>query len=116
MSSAIITAVLLSVMLLIIGSFLFSAWLAHRRHMRVLKEQAGDLGTTTGRMMVVVQLLDGSVVGVESPALAEVTNKLPAVVPSAHLSQSWYNRRRTLVSVGMLVMLLIGVLIQTGAA
>lgn len=116
MSSAIITAVLLSVMLLIIGSFVFSAWLARRRHMRVLKEQTEDLGTTTGRMMVVVQLLDGSVAAVESPALAEITNKLPAVVPSAHLPQSWYNRRRTLVSVGMLIMLLIGVLIQTGAA
>jgi hypothetical protein len=116
MSSAIVTAVLLTVMLLIVGSFVFSAWLAHRRHMRELKEQQEDLGTTTGRMMVVVQLLDGSVVGVENPLPAEVTNKLQAVVPSAHLPHSWYNRRRTVVSLGLLIMLVIGVLIQTGVA
>lgn len=116
MSSAIVTAVLLTVMLLIVGSFVFSAWLAHRRHMRELKEQQEDLGTTTGRMMMVVQLLDGSVVGVENPLPAEVTNKLQAVVPSAHLPHSWYNRRRTVVSLGLLIMLVIGVLIQTGVA
>jgi hypothetical protein len=103
-------------MLLIVGSFVFSAWLAHRRHMRELKEQQEDLGTTTGRMMMVVQLLDGSVVGVENPLPAEVTNKLQAVVPSAHLPHSWYNRRRTVVSLGLLIMLVIGVLIQTGVA
>lgn len=116
MSSAIVTAVLLTVMLLIVGSFVFSAWLAHRRHMRELKEQQGDLATTTGRMMMVVQLLDGSVVGVENPLPIEVTGKLPAVVPSAHLPHSWYNRQRTVVSLGLLIMLLIGVLIQTGVA
>jgi hypothetical protein len=116
MSSAIVTAVLLTVMLLIVGSLVFSAWLAHRRHMRELKEQQGDLGTTTGRMMVVVQLLDGSVVGVENQLPAEVTNKLQAVVPSAHLPHSWYNRRRTVVSLGLLIMLVIGVFIQTGVA
>ena len=116
MSSAIVTAVLLTVMLLIVGSFVFSAWLAHRRHMRELKEQQEDLGTTTGRMMMVVQLLDGSVVGVENPLPAEVTNKLQAVVPSAHLPHSWYNRRRTVVSLGLLIMLVIGVFIQTGVA
>src|SRR5581483_12341776 len=116
MSSAIVTAVLLTVMLLIIGSFVVSAWLANRRHMRELQEQQEDLRTTTGRMMMVVQLLDGSVVGIENPLPVEVTGKLSAVVPSAHLPQSWYNRRRTVVSIGLLVMLLIGVAIQTGAA
>lgn len=116
MSPAIITAVLLTVMLLTVSSFVFSAWLAHRKHMRELKEQQADLGTTTGRMMVVVQLLDGSMVGVENPLPAQVTNKLQAVVPSAHLSHSWYNRQRTVVSLGLLVMLLIGVSIQTGVA
>jgi hypothetical protein len=104
------------VMLLVIGSFVFSAWVAHRRHMRALGGQQEDLGTSTGRMMVVVQLLDGSVVGVENPLPVQVTGKLSAIVPSAHLSHSWYNRRRTVVSLGLLIMLLIGVLIQTGVA
>ncbi len=116
MSSAIITAVLLTVMLLIVGSFVFSAWLARRKHMRELEGQQDDLGTTTGRMMVVVQLSDGSMVGVENPLPVQITNRLPAVVPSAHLSHGWYNRRRTIVSLGLLVMVLIGVTIQTGVA
>lgn len=116
MSPAIVTAVLLMVMLLIIGSFVFSAWLAHRHHIRELKDQQDDLRTSTGPLMVVVQLLDGSVMGVENPLPAEVTGKLPVVVPSAHLPRSWYNRQRTVVSLGLLTMLLIGVLVQTGAA
>lgn len=113
MSPAIVTAVLLAVMLLIIGSFVFSAWVAQRRHMHGLRGQQPDRDAT-GRMMVVVQLLDGSVIGVENPV--QVTGQLPAIVPSAHLSQSWYNRRRSVVSLGLLTMLLIGVLIQTGVA
>lgn len=116
MSSAIVTAVLMALMLLIVGSFVFSAWLARRRHMRNLTQQEAEAGPTTGRMMVMVQLMDGSVIGLENQIPVNVTNKLPAVVPSAHLSHSWYNQRRTIVSLGLLLMLLIGVLIQTGAA
>jgi hypothetical protein len=116
MSSAIITALLLAVMFLVIGSFVFSAWLARRRHMRQLKERQDDLGTTTGRMMMVVQLQDGSMVGLNNSMPVEITNKLPVVVPSAHLSSGWYTRRRMIVSLGLLVMLLLGVMVQTGAA
>lgn len=65
MPSAIVTAVLFVLVFLIVGSFIFSAWLARRRHMRELSEQPDDTRTTTGRMMVVVQLLDGSVIGVK---------------------------------------------------
>lgn len=116
MSPAIVTAILLSVTLLIIGSFLLSAWLAHRRHMREIKAQQAELETTTGKMMVVVQLFDGTMVGVENSIQLNATNKLPAMVPSAHLPQSWYNRRRTIVSAGLLFMMALGLLIQTGAA
>ena len=117
MSPAIITGALLTLMLLIIGSFVLSAWIAHRQHMRELKkEPKEELETTTSRMMVVVQLMDGSVVGVENPLPAAVTKKLSTVVPSAHLPQSWYNRRRTLVSAGLILMVLIGLLIETGGA
>lgn len=117
MSSAIVTAILLTTVILIIGSFVFSAWLAHRRHMTKLKKELrNDLSATTGRMMVVVQLLDGSVVGVENKLPVEMSKKLPVVVPSAHLTQRWYNRRRTMVSLGFLLMLLLGLFIETGAA
>ncbi len=116
MPSAIVTTVLVALMLLIVGSFVFSAWLARRRHMRTLEVRKAEEGSTTGRMMVMVQLMDGSVVGLENQLPANITNKLPQVVPSAHLSHAWYNQQRTLVSLGLLVMMLIGVLIQTGAA
>lgn len=116
MSSAIITAVLVTLMLLTVGSFVFSAWLARRRHLRHLEEQRAEVGPTTGRMMVMVQLVDGSVVGLENQVPLNVTNRLPAVVPSAHLPQHWYNQQRTIVSLSLLLMLFVGVLIQTGAA
>jgi hypothetical protein len=115
MSSAIVMTILITLMVLVVGSFVFSAWLARRRHMRVLAEQNVETGTT-GRMMVVVQLMDGSVVGLENQVPVNVTNRLPVVVPSAHLPHHWYNQQRTIVSVGLLLMLLVGFLIQTGAA
>lgn len=117
MSSAIVTAILLTVVILIIGGFIFSAWLAHRRHMLGLKkETTNELSTTTGRMMVMVQLLDGSVVGLENQLPGSATNRLPAIIPSAHLSSGWYNRRRTMVSLGLLCMMALGLLVETGAA
>ncbi|MEO7020552.1 MAG: hypothetical protein ABI234_10415 [Ktedonobacteraceae bacterium] len=117
MSPVIVTALLLTVTLLIISVFMLSAWGARHKHMRVLAEQRKDeLSTTTGRMMVVMQLMDGSVVGIENQAPVELTHTLPAVVPSAHLSSSWYNRQRSLVSLGLLAMLVLGLLIQTGVA
>ena len=117
MSPAIITGALLTLMLLIIGSFVFSAWQAQRQHMRELKDEAKDeLSTNTGHMAVMVQLLDGSVVGVENPLPAKVTNELLTVTPTAHLPQSWYNRRRTVVSLGLLLMVIIGLLVETGGA
>lgn len=116
MSSAIVTAVLISLMFLVVGSFVLGAWLARRRHMRKIDKQNVDTGTTTGRMMVVVQLMDGSVVGLENQGSVHVTKQLPTVVPSAHLSHSWYNRQRTIVSLGLLLMLFVGVSIQTGVA
>ncbi|HEY0754075.1 MAG TPA: hypothetical protein VGD98_08955 [Ktedonobacteraceae bacterium] len=116
MSSAIVTAVLITLMFLIVGSFIFSAWLARQRHMRELGEQDVDMGRTTGRMMVMVQLMDGSLVGIENQMPVNATNKLPQIIPSAHLPHHWYNQQRSIVSIGLLIMLLIGVLIQTGAA
>lgn len=117
MSPVIVTTLLLTVTLLTISCFMLSAWVARRKHLRKLAEQRkGELSTTTGRMMVVVPLIDGSVVGIENQAPIELTNTLPNVVPSAHLSSGWYNRQRSIVSVGLLSMLVLGLLIQTGVA
>lgn len=99
MSSAIVTAILVALMLLVIGSFFLSAWLARMRHMRAIETSAVQDGPITGLIMVRGRM-----------------HQLPAVVPSAHLSHSWYNQQRSIVSLGLLSMLLIGVLIQTGAA
>ena len=117
MLAVIVTALLLAATLLIIGSFLLSAWSARRKHLRVLvKQRKDELSTTTGRMMMVVQLRDGSLAGIEDQAPIELTHKLPAVVPSAHLSPGWYGQRRSVVSLGLLAMIALGLLIQTGAA
>ena len=117
MPAVIVTALLLAATLLIIGSFLLSAWSARRKHLRVLvKQRKDELSTTTGRMMMVVQLRDGSLAGIEDQAPIELTHKLPAVVPSAHLSPGWYSQRRSVVSLGLLAMIALGLLLQTGAA
>ncbi len=116
MSAVIVTALLLAAVFLIIGSFLLSAWIARRKHLRELARQKDEISTTTGRMMVVMQLRDGSMVGVENQAPLELTHSLPAVVSSAHLSSGWYSRRRSVVSLGLLMMIALGLLIQTGAA
>lgn len=113
MSPGIVTALLLTVTLLVIGCFLFSAWVARRRHLRKLAQHKDELSTTTGRMLVVVQLKDGSLAGIENQAPVELVN---TVVPSAHLSSSWYNRQRSVVSLGLITMLMLGLLIQTGVA
>src|ERR1700730_4925874 len=98
MPSVLITALLLTATLFIIGSFLFSAWRVHYRHKRLLAEQSKDLEQITGTMLRAVQLQDGSVIGVERTTPREVTKKLPVVVPPAHLSQHWYNQQRMVVS------------------
>lgn len=116
MLAAVITALLLAAVPLIIGSFLLSAWIARRKHLRMLAKQQDELSTTTGRMMVVMQLRDGSMVGIENQPPVELTHALPSVVPSAHLSPGWYSRRRSVVSLGLLAMITLGLLIQTGAA
>ena len=114
------TVLLFIVMLLIVGSLLLSARFAQRRYVRerdlsqnLTPEQKGPL-LATNRMMVVLPLRDGSLVGVEGRVPLRMTRELAAFVPSAHFSPRWYQRRRVVVSLGLLCMVVVGLSIQTG--
>src|SRR5260370_1544455 len=58
------------------------------------------------RVTAVLQLQDGTVVGVEKP-----TPSFVSALPS-----SWYRRRRILVSAGLLLMILLALFVQSGLA
>src|SRR5690242_16883975 len=105
MLSAVITALLLCVMLMIIGSLIFSALRGRKRQMlaQATQEPTQPLDS---RVTVVLQLQDGMLVGVEKPAPKSVL-----IMPS-----SWYSRHRKILSVGLLLMLLLALFVQNGLA
>ena len=107
MSSAVITALLVSVMLLIIASFVVGALQAHRCHKRSLTiapQRPTDQLDVYMSMMVRMQ--EGVVVGIEQlQSLSTFT-----------LPSSWYSRRRTLVSIGFLIMVFLTLFVQSGLA
>ncbi len=103
MLSAIITALLLGVMLLIITAFLIGAWREYSRHKQKLATQLSLSAHPLDRhVTAILHLEDGKLVAVEKLA------------PSFSLPSSWYTRRRTLVSIGFLVMLLLTCFVHTG--
>ena len=107
MSSAVITALLVSVMLLIIASFVVGALQAHRCHKRSLtiapQRPTDQLDV---HMSMMVRMQEGVVVGIEQPqSLSTFT-----------LPSSWYSRRRTLVSIGFLIMVFLTLFVQSGLA
>src|SRR5438105_10646079 len=105
MLSAVITSLLLCVMVLLIASFIVSAWRERRSHLRLLASQAGEVSQSPDRRVtVVLQLQDGTLLGVEKPAPP----------PLFTLPSSWYTRRRTLVSAGFLLMVLLALFVQGG--
>lgn len=106
MLSAVLTALMLCVMLLIVGSFIFSAWREQRRHLQVQagKEQNASQAIG-GRTTVVLQLADEAQAG-----LNQSTSPPLFVLPHA------WHRRRTFVSAGFLLMLLLGLFVQSGLA
>ncbi len=107
MLSAVITALLFIVMLLIVASFVASALHERRRHLQTITEPAQDWSRSPERQVTaVLQLQDGTVVGLEKP-------DSPFHIS---LSTSWYRRRRTIVSIGLLVMLLLTLFLQSGLA
>jgi hypothetical protein len=93
------------VMLLIVASFVASALREHRRHLRTLAAQAQDWSQSPERQVTaVLQLQDGTVVGIEKP-----DSPFHISLPT-----SWYRRRRTIVSIGLLLMLLLTLFLQSG--
>src|SRR5438132_4331238 len=107
MLSAVITALVFVVMLLLVSSFLIGALHERRRHLRALAKQAQEWSQSHGlQVTAVLQLQDGTVIGVKKTRSPFVFS-LPA---------SWYGRRRTLVSIGLLIMLLLTLFIQSGLA
>ena len=109
MLSAVITALLFIVMLLIVVSFVASALRERRRHLQVLatQEQSSyQFKAPKRQVTAILQFQDGTVVGLEKPH------------SPFHISlpNSWYWRRRTVVSVGLLVMMLLTLFVQSGLA
>ena len=107
MLSAVITALLLCVMLLVIASLIINSLRERRRHMRSLAIQ-GQLPThpLDHHVKIVLYMQEGVVVGVEKPA----------PLPTFTHSSSWYIRHRTFVSISFLVMIFLTLFIQSSLA
>src|SRR5260370_19872120 len=101
MLSAVITALLLVVMLLIVASFVFGAWRERKRHLQMLTAQTPEwsLFPPDRRVTALLQLQDGTVVGVEKP-----TPSFVSALPS-----SWYRHRRVLVFSGLPLLELVAI-------
>lgn len=98
MLSAVIAASGLGIMLLIIVSLIFSAWRARQRHKRALTSLSNLPAHPLDRhVTAILHIHDGQVMKVEEPP----------TLPVFQLPTSWYTRRRTLVSLGFLIMLVL---------
>ena len=104
MSSAVITALLLGVMLLIIVGFIINALYERRRHRQSLAQIPAH--PLDRHVTMILHMHDGVVVNVEKPES----------LPTFTLSSSWYTRRRTLVSISFLLMLFLALFVQSGLA
>ena len=105
MLSAVITVLLLCVMLTIIGSLIFSVLRGRKRQILTQATQESTQPLNS-RVTVVLQLQDGMLVTVEKPALA----------PTLTLPSSWYSRHRKILSIGLLLMLVLALFVQSGLA
>ncbi len=107
MLSAVITALLIGVMVLVIAGLIINVLRARRRHLRSLAIQ-GQMPThpLDPHVKMILYMHEGVVVSAEKP------EPLPAFT----LSSSWYTRHRTLVSMSFLVMLFLALFIQSGLA
>ncbi len=125
MLSAVITALLFVVMLLIVASLVAGALRERRRHLQSQKQQERNIPqfksptqfmvpayvptqfkTPTLQMTAALSFQDGPVADLEKP-----DNPLHFSLPT-----SWYRRRRTVVSFGLLLMLLLTLFAQSGLA
>jgi hypothetical protein len=115
MLSAVITALLFIVMLLIVASFVVGALRERQRHLQSQAAQKRSSSqfkaptpfkTPGQQVTAVLQFKDGSVVGLEK-------SHSPFHIS---LPTSWYWRRRTIVSFGLLLMVAIALFAQSGLA
>ncbi len=107
MLSIVVTALLLMIMLFIVTSLIISARREHLRHKRIaLSQQASQSTHPLNRHQVtaILHLQTGVIVGSEKAASTA----------SFALPPSWYTRRRTLVSLGFFVMVLLTLFLQDG--
>lgn len=107
MLSAVITALLLVVMLLIITSLILGARREYRRRKQALAAQS-ELSShpPDAHVTAILYLQDGQIVSVAQPK----------PLPSISLPASWYTRRRTLVSLGFILMIVLTLFVQDGLA
>src|SRR5581483_6605567 len=101
MPSIIVTVLLVCVMLSIIVGFMVSALRLQRRHARILQAQAQ---TGALRISAVLPALNAM-----PPDAQQQT--LPLALPA-----SWFRRRRTLISIALLLMMLLTLFLQSGLA
>jgi len=107
MLSAVITALLFCVMVLVIASLIINVLRERRRHLRSLAVHGQKAAhPLDSHVTMILHMHEGVVVRVEKP------EPLPAFT----LSSSWYSRHRTLVSTSFLVMLFLALFIQSGLA
>lgn len=108
MSAATMTSFLAVLMLLITAVVGVSAWREHRHNRQVLAAQNRLPAHPLDRhVTAILHLKDGEIVSVESPAalLAPVATRSP-----------WSTHRRSLVSVGVLVLFVLALFLQVGLA
>jgi hypothetical protein len=106
MLSTVITVLLLVVMVLIIASLVIGALREHRRHMRTLQAAHVPAHSLDSHVTAILHMQDGVVIGIEKPTQA----------PIFFLPSSWYTRRRTLVSLGFIVMIMLTFFVQADFA
>lgn len=99
MFAAVITALLLGVMALIIAGLIANAWLERKRYARAVVRQTQAITSPLNAPETLIL-----------PVQVEVDK--PEVVPAFTLPSSWYTHRRTLVSLGFLLMLLLALFVQ----
>src|ERR1700730_18182146 len=104
MSSVIVMLLLFVVMLLIISSYLIGIVLEKRRYKRALGSEARLTPYTLDRHNAGILPLQTSNVMSVTESKLEPLFTLPA---------SWYNRRRTFVSLGFLTMVLLTLFVQS---
>src|SRR5579863_9518179 len=107
MSSAVITAILLGIIMLIAANVIISVLRERRRH-KLLAAQQSSITThpLDAHVTMILHMHEGMVVGVEKPQ----------PLPTFSLSSSWYTRHRTLLSMSFLLMMFLALFLQSGLA